>query len=870
MGLFDFKIRDGILDRYAGKAAEVKVPAKVRVIGEKAFYDNTAIRSVVLPEGVEIIQNEAFFGASELREITLPSTLRVIGDSAFQSCVRLQKIQFPQYLTTLGTSCFSSCNSLTEVKLPDNLVKLVDQAFWGCASLSKLYIPDSVTKMGSYPFAACDRLSDVSAPARFLADMASFASVFGRGKSPFALSDPVKKAEEAAKDSVIEKTAAEAVNPEQKTGHAFRYKTRADQMPYNRKYIFLHAAPEDRALAEETADKILSFDNGNAYAVWLAGQPEEVFKNKYGTELKQMAVFLPLVTKNYLKMGKNAGVDASGRCSFSLEAFNRETACVLPLLFSAEDAEGFNRLFGELHGITLTDGRLQINLEKHLESLLGNDSLNTEIEENAFSRDIFLSYRKKDRDEALKIMNRIHNTQAGQQASIWFDDFLVPGESFREQISQMMDETQATVLSVTPNLLESGNYVQTTEYPEAVKLNKKVIPVEAVETDRAGLNTDYPDIGECVPLEDKEALNSRLEEIPDKKQGRKSSPYELYLLGRAFLAGYRVEKDVERGLNYLEQAASMDEEQACLHLGFLYLSGRGVDRNLTTSAEWYLRAYRILKEKKAVEELYTLLYGMDGLVLLLSALDRVPEAGVIGNEFLEVLEKGPLPDALKEEAVLWKATALVSGSDIHFDTTVDRARFDQARKDIERALTTLKTYRGEHVEEARLLEGKAEFNLGELLKLTGDKAEVLRHFERAEIILKAAADANPTQEYRKSYAGALCSLGLLQRQIAIEQSMRNPSRSIELMQPARQTLEKALKLERALAEEIPTINNREGLAIALFNLSLVLQDKWEVKNCLTEALEIIEKLQAETRDGSFDSFGQEIRTMFKKRHIKVK
>lgn len=62
MGVFDFKInKDGLLWKYDGKASEVKIPAKARVIGEKAFLENMAIRSVIIPEGVEIIQRNAFF-----------------------------------------------------------------------------------------------------------------------------------------------------------------------------------------------------------------------------------------------------------------------------------------------------------------------------------------------------------------------------------------------------------------------------------------------------------------------------------------------------------------------------------------------------------------------------------------------------------------------------------------------------------------------------------------------------------------------------------------------------------------------------------------------------------------------------------------
>ena len=57
-------------------------------------------------------------------------------------------------------------------------------------------------------------------------------------------------------------------------------------------------------------------------------------------------------------------------------------------------------------------------------------------------------------------MKQIHNTEYGKDAAIWFDDFLMPGEDFGKQIREMLKQADAMILSVTPNLLEKGNYVK--------------------------------------------------------------------------------------------------------------------------------------------------------------------------------------------------------------------------------------------------------------------------------------------------------------------------------------------------------------------------------------------------------------------------
>ena len=90
---------------------------------------------------------------------------------------------------------------------------------------------------------------------------------------------------------------------------ALNYQTRANLPLLNKKYIFLHYAIANKVKAELLAKNILEYENGDKYAVWMTDNPMAVFHEENKLELSQMAVFIPLITEDYLKMSRNYGVD---------------------------------------------------------------------------------------------------------------------------------------------------------------------------------------------------------------------------------------------------------------------------------------------------------------------------------------------------------------------------------------------------------------------------------------------------------------------------------------------------------------------------------------------------------------------------------
>jgi len=79
-----------------------------------------------------------------------------------------------------------------------------------------------------------------------------------------------------------------------------------------------------------------------------------------------------------------------------------------------------------------------------------------------------------------------------------------------------LKESDFFILLVTPSLLEEGNYVMRAEYPTAKKMNKMILAIEALKTDREELFHKYPDLRSCVSIRQPDALYAKLLGIRDK------------------------------------------------------------------------------------------------------------------------------------------------------------------------------------------------------------------------------------------------------------------------------------------------------------------------------------------------------------------
>ncbi len=235
-------------------------------------------------------------------------------------------------------------------------------------------------------------------------------------------------------------------------------------------------------------------------------------------------------------------------------------------------------------------------LKKYLESVLISDEMAQRVRA-AFDAYIFLSYRKKDRKYANELMRLIHSYPECRDIAIWFDEFLVPGESFKENIEKMLDKCDLFALLVTPHLLEKviddngnqrDNYVVSTELPLARKKKEEkdtdIFAVEMESTDKKGLSAIC--VEDCVNAGDAAFRTRLLDAVSRMAITTNNTPEHNFLVGLAYLDGIDVEVNHTLALELITSAAEVNLPEAMLKLYNMYDQGMGVQLDYHEALKW--------------------------------------------------------------------------------------------------------------------------------------------------------------------------------------------------------------------------------------------------------------------------------------------
>lgn len=155
---------------------------KVVGIGEGAYLNCKAMKTLLISDGIEFIEDGAFANCENLSKVTFPTTLSRIGSikdpnarisfsfgsnsmpkGAFANS-GVTKISLPERLKKIGESSFSGCKKLALIDFPNGIIEIEDSAFSGCSALTKVVLPEQLTKLGRYAFNGCSKLSDIHFP----------------------------------------------------------------------------------------------------------------------------------------------------------------------------------------------------------------------------------------------------------------------------------------------------------------------------------------------------------------------------------------------------------------------------------------------------------------------------------------------------------------------------------------------------------------------------------------------------------------------------------------------------------------------------------------------------------------------------------
>ena len=117
----DFLVEKDKIIKYLGRAKNVVIPDGIKIIGEFAFKDKTAIEKISFPDSVRIIEESAFERCLNVSYLILPQSLKIIKKKAFNRCFNVSYVQFNSELEHIEQEAFGYCNKLK------NISQLIDK-----------------------------------------------------------------------------------------------------------------------------------------------------------------------------------------------------------------------------------------------------------------------------------------------------------------------------------------------------------------------------------------------------------------------------------------------------------------------------------------------------------------------------------------------------------------------------------------------------------------------------------------------------------------------------------------------------------------------------------------------------------------------
>ena len=142
----------------------LSIPASVKSIGLKAFYDCSSLAQVDMTDGLEEIGEMAFSSCDNLKEFNMPDTVTSLGEAVLRSS-GVESIHISSGLDTLSNYCFAVCESLDgSITIPSNIKAIGDYAFQHDSSLTEVVIEEGITSIGTESFGECEKLTKVVIP----------------------------------------------------------------------------------------------------------------------------------------------------------------------------------------------------------------------------------------------------------------------------------------------------------------------------------------------------------------------------------------------------------------------------------------------------------------------------------------------------------------------------------------------------------------------------------------------------------------------------------------------------------------------------------------------------------------------------------
>ena len=140
----------------------VTIGKNVETIGNRAFFQCSALKKIIIPNSIKTIGNQVFFRCTSLESVTIGNGLEGMGSGVFQECTALQTANIQS--GSIGSSAFASCTNLASLTLGNGVSSIGEQAFEHCEKLSVVDIPSSVKTIDRVAFYECSGLTSITIP----------------------------------------------------------------------------------------------------------------------------------------------------------------------------------------------------------------------------------------------------------------------------------------------------------------------------------------------------------------------------------------------------------------------------------------------------------------------------------------------------------------------------------------------------------------------------------------------------------------------------------------------------------------------------------------------------------------------------------
>ena len=608
-----------------------------------------------------------------------------------------------------------------------------------------------------------------------------------------------------------------------------KYKTRGNSEPKGKPRVYFSCHPVDFDTAFPLiSEDILGYAN---CSIWydedLTGPVDE---QELTEILRDMQLVVFGITSKFLHEAHRAK-------DLELPIAIRENIPILPIMLENGLGYEFSNTCAKIQVVSryVTDSTAtpyEEVLKTYLHSVLVGDELAEKVR-SAFDAYVFMSYRKKDRRHAQRLMRLIHEDKNFRDIAIWYDEYLVPGERFNDAIKEAFEKSSLFAMAVTPHLEEDKNYVMRVEYPLArdrrkTEKNYEVIPVEMYEPgdsvdgkdwriDQARLQGHdefkYQEISNLKDEHRRPELDQTFLTALGRIAKKKSEGTSLhrFLIGIAYLNGIDVEKDPDEALKLIVSAAT--DPHPCMYatemLVDMYRNGDGVKPDIKEAIRWqkllvsqYREAYETDHDPDAHKG-----YGTSYFKALVKLSDLMSEDGhrteavrlaVKALEFSEKLvEEVGIREQSRDRALILNRLGSLNR---------ELGHYSEAREYFARAVQIYEKLAGEiGTQRARRDLSIGQERLGDIDRKTGDLSDADKCYKKAKAIREELNAVSPSPTSRRDLSAILTKLG-------------NVRKSEKKYEEARYYYENALEMDEILTQETKTTQAWDDYAVSLVKI----------------------------------------------------